>query len=122
MKHVSCAFSEEIVLVKTTCVLLAGLGSLELLNDKECYPIRGQVTRVRAPWIKKVFIFDGSNYVIPNKHTVVVGGTQQHGNFSEIVDDQDTKSIFDKVSGYLPSLLDAEVEYHWVRHSPYLLL
>lgn len=33
-----------------------GLGSANLFQDKELYPIRGQILRVKAPWINQIFL------------------------------------------------------------------
>lgn len=46
----------------------AGLGSKEFVeHDTEMKPIRGQVIRVKAPWIKDVLLDDSDhgNYIIP---------------------------------------------------------
>jgi len=29
----------------------SGLGAQQLLPDPHCYPIRGQIMRVKAPWV-----------------------------------------------------------------------
>lgn len=44
-----------------------GLGCREALNDAEMYSIRGQVSRIRAPWMNHVILdeSDDGNYVIP---------------------------------------------------------
>lgn len=44
-----------------------GLGSLELVNDKNMHPIRGQVVRVKAPWLFNMFLDESNdgNYIIP---------------------------------------------------------
>lgn len=47
-----------------------GLGSKDLLPDPHCYPIRGQIMRVKAPWVNQsVFAEfpDHSMYIIPNR-------------------------------------------------------
>jgi hypothetical protein len=41
-----------------------------------CYPIRGQVLRIKAPLMKNIWFY-GTSYVIPNIDTVVIGGTSQ---------------------------------------------
>lgn len=41
---------------------------------------RGQVIRVKAPWIKHYMNNNGQFYIIPNFETVVLGGTTQRGN------------------------------------------
>lgn len=41
-----------------------GLGAQELIKDTEMKPIRGQVMRVKAPWLYHVVQSD-DNYIIP---------------------------------------------------------
>lgn len=44
----------------------AGLGAKQLVNDPDLRPVRGQVIRVRAPWITDVFVDQTNhNYIIP---------------------------------------------------------
>jgi hypothetical protein len=43
----------------------SGLGAYHLSKDDSMYPIRGQIVRVQAPWVKNVWFF-GSSYIIPN--------------------------------------------------------
>lgn len=43
-----------------------GLRGATLFGDDSCYPIRGQVLRARAPWIKHHYVVDERFYVIPN--------------------------------------------------------
>lgn len=92
----------------------AGLGSLNLVDDATCYPIRGQVMRMKAPWVKHVYMFDEPYYVIPNVDTVVVGGTAQRGDFNQTVSDGDAKDIHSAVTSFLPSLKAAPIAYQWV--------
>lgn len=44
----------------------SGLGSRELTTDKDVHSIRGQVARVKSPWIFETFLDDSDdgNYVI----------------------------------------------------------
>lgn len=45
-----------------------GLGAAALVVDeRDLYPVRGQVTRVKAPWLYQVVLDDNDdgNYVIP---------------------------------------------------------
>ena len=88
----------------------SGLGAYELMGDNSMYPIRGQVLRIKAPWIKNVWMF-GSNYLIPNIDSIVVGGTQQKGDWNTIPSLEDTESILNNVCSLFPSLRDAQIVY-----------
>jgi glycine/D-amino acid oxidase-like deaminating enzyme len=48
----------------------SGLGAQQLLPDRNSYPIRGQIMRVKAPWVNQcVFAHfpDETAYIIPNR-------------------------------------------------------
>lgn len=44
-----------------------GLGARDLVGDREMQPIRGQIVRVRAPWLREIVMDDShdGNYLIP---------------------------------------------------------
>ena len=42
-----------------------GLGSLKICQDHALTPIRGQVIKVKAPWIKMAVYADNDTYIIP---------------------------------------------------------
>ena len=47
-------------------VVCCGIGSRQLLSDKELTPVRGQVMRVTAPGLKHFIIDDDKDaYIIP---------------------------------------------------------
>ncbi|XP_033126987.1 D-aspartate oxidase-like [Anneissia japonica] len=104
-----------------------GLGARELGNDPSVYPIRGQVIRVKAPWVKH-FIIDidvediskdnYTLYIIPCVDTVVVGGTLQKNNWNLEVDAVNRKDIWTNCSRMLPSITMAEVDHEWVGLRP----
>lgn len=85
-----------------------GLGAFGTDSDSEMFPIRGQVLRVHAPWIKSSCSF-GDSYVIPNIDSVVVGGTAQKGNWSTAVSEEDSQLIIAGVCEVFPSLRGAKV-------------
>ena len=100
------------------CVInCSGLGSAALVADKDMYPIRGQVLRVKAPWLKAVWFF-GTSYVIPNVDTVVLGGTAQKDDWSTTASLEDTKTILDNACKVLPSIRRAPIESIWVGLRP----
>jgi len=64
----------------------SGIGARKLVGDNLVSPLRGQVMRVSAPWLRKVVLDDrdDGNYVIPNLKSVVVGGTHQDGDWDRV--------------------------------------
>ncbi|XP_053694070.1 D-aspartate oxidase-like [Sabethes cyaneus] len=97
-----------------------GLGSLEMMSDKEVLPIRGQVARVCAPWVFEIILDDSDdgNYVIPNTETVILGGTHQMNDFNRNISKDDSKFIFDGCERMLPSLRNATKVREWVGLRP----
>jgi glycine/D-amino acid oxidase-like deaminating enzyme len=84
-----------------------GLGSFELLDDKEMFPILGQVIRVKAPWITNNWNL-GKYYIIPNRDCVILGGSVEVNNWNVNSSAEVTKDIMDKLIFFMPSLKDAE--------------
>ena len=54
---------------------------------------RGQVVRVKAPWIKHYYNNNGQFYIIPNLETVVLGGTTQKGNWDTSINEQASMTL-----------------------------
>lgn len=98
--------------------LFAGLGARELASDEDVVPVRGQVRRVRAPWVKHAMFLDGTYYILPNVDSLVVGGTTQRGDERTEVDWADHTRIWDNILHMCPSLANAETVTDWVRYSP----
>lgn len=86
----------------------SGLGSYQLVGDQLSYPIRGQVYRISAPYIKQFLLYQDS-YVIPNHSSLVVGGTKQKGNWSTSLNVKDSREIWDKAVRVLPALKSAKI-------------
>lgn len=97
----------------------SGLGSKTLVGDTEVYPVRGQVLKVKAPWLQH-FIRDGDGktYIYPGIHGVTIGGTRQEGDWRLQVDEGDTKGILERCSRLEPSLSKAKVLSEWVGLRP----
>jgi glycine/D-amino acid oxidase-like deaminating enzyme len=98
-----------------------GLRSKDLMSDPYCYPIRGQITKVRAPWVTQcVFAaFPGETaYIIPNREWVVLGGTGQIGNWDTNLSLSDADQILERCSQLLPALQQAEVVDQWTGLRP----
>jgi glycine/D-amino acid oxidase-like deaminating enzyme len=94
-----------------------GLGSSTLLEDADVYPIRGQVIRVKAPWISHA-VFADPFYIIPNRDYVVLGGTAQYDDWNLNVSLEDRERILFHCCQIFPSLAGAEVVGDWVGLRP----
>uniref|UniRef100_K1QI60 D-aspartate oxidase n=1 Tax=Magallana gigas TaxID=29159 RepID=K1QI60_MAGGI len=96
-----------------------GLGSRKLFDDKELVPIRGHTIRVKAPWIKTLFIADSDTYIYPGQDNVVLGGTRQRGEEKLDKDQRYYDDIMARCCRLVPSLKHAEVEKTWVGLRPW---
>ncbi|KAA0710838.1 D-aspartate oxidase [Triplophysa tibetana] len=97
----------------------SGLGSRLLAKDEEVYPIRGQILKVDAPWLKN-FIRDGDGktYIYPGMGYVTLGGTRQADDWRLEVDEEDGDGIMERCSQLEPSLRKAQVIGRWVGLRP----
>lgn len=97
----------------------SGLGSKTLVNDNKMYPVRGQVLKMEAPWLKH-FIRDGDGktYIFPGIHSTTVGGTRQEEDWRLQVDIGDREGILTRVMRLEPSLCKAKILNEWVGLRP----
>jgi len=96
-----------------------GIGARLLAEDDLVRPIRGQVMRVHAPWIKYcVFADDPFGYVLVNCETVVLGGTKYEGDWNLDVSEEDKEMIFRNTRELAPSLKEAKWIKDWVGLRP----
>nr|BAN78701.1 D-amino acid oxidase [Dugesia ryukyuensis] len=87
----------------------SGLGSRSLCNDMDIYPVRGQIIRIHAPWIKYSFN-KAEHYIIPQSDGVVVlGGTTQENNWNTLPDENDTKNILNGCKTILNGLEECNI-------------
>ncbi|XP_074043445.1 D-aspartate oxidase-like isoform X2 [Macrotis lagotis] len=86
----------------------SGLGSRELLGDLQLFPVRGQVLKVQAPWVKH-FIRDeeGLTYIYPGTFDVTLGGTRQKDDWNLSPDPQNSREILARCQTLEPSLQGA---------------
>ncbi|XP_026727635.1 D-amino-acid oxidase [Trichoplusia ni] len=95
-----------------------GIQARFIVPDEKVRPYRGQIVKVKAPWVLHTIIDeDGSNYIIPNAATVVLGGTYQN-DFNRQIDPKDTDFILNGCQRILPGLKDAEIVNVWVGLRP----
>ncbi|XP_059469033.1 D-aspartate oxidase [Neocloeon triangulifer] len=96
-----------------------GLGAKYLCNDSKLTPIRGQVIKVRAPWVKASYMSDFDTYIIPNRNTITLGGCRNYGSYDLNVCPFTKADIMQRCSAVLPSLAKAEFVRDWVGLRPH---
>lgn len=97
-----------------------GIGAKKLCNDVKVVPIRGQIIKVHAPWIKTAFYADYDTYILPGFNgTVTLGGTRQYESYNMEIDQYDSLSIRKRCESLLPSLANATVVREAVGLRPY---
>ncbi|XP_026731612.1 D-aspartate oxidase [Trichoplusia ni] len=88
----------------------AGLGAKYLCNDHDLVPIRGQVLKVKAPWVKTAFYGDYDTYIIPGLNGIVtLGGTRQYDSYNLNYCKYDGAAILERCCEILPDLKNSEV-------------
>ncbi|XP_050680120.1 D-aspartate oxidase isoform X1 [Leptidea sinapis] len=87
-----------------------GLGAKYLCNDHDLVPIRGQIFKVKAPWLKTAFYGDYDTYIIPGHDGVAtLGGVRQYNSYNRDVCKYDAAAIMERCVQLLPALKNAEV-------------
>ncbi|CAD7011729.1 unnamed protein product [Ceratitis capitata] len=97
-----------------------GLGSRECVQDVGMFPVRGQVTRIKANWLYCALLdeSDVGNYIIPNCESVVLGGTHQENDNNTQVCPNDKKFIINGCRKIVPGLEHAQHLFDWVGLRP----
>lgn len=97
-----------------------GMGAKYICNDHDLVPLRGQVIKARAPWLKTAFYGDYDTYIIPGMDGVAtLGGVRQYDSYNMDVCKYDAAAIFERCCQLLPSLKKAEIVSHKVGLRPH---
>ncbi len=97
----------------------AGLGSRLLAGDTGVRPVRGQVVLVDGVDIDQWWLdAAGPTYVVPRRDTVVVGGTDEHDDWSRTPSPETAASILRRATRLVPALGGARVVSHRVGLRP----
>lgn len=87
-----------------------GLGARKLCNDRRLVSIRGQVLKVKAPWIKTFFYGELDTYIIPGFHgTVTLGGSRGFDSENMKLCPYESAAIRERCETLVPSVKDAEL-------------
>ncbi|MGZ4448760.1 MAG: FAD-dependent oxidoreductase [Nocardioides sp.] len=97
----------------------SGLGARLLGADRTVVPVRGQVVYVEQCGVDRWWLDgDGPTYVVPRSHDVVVGGTDEEGEWSRTPSPESATAILQRAARLVPALRDARVLRHKVGLRP----
>jgi D-amino-acid oxidase len=98
-----------------------GCGAHDMVPDPDVYPVRGQAVVVTNPGLTEFFVGIGEHdltYVFPHRDRVVLGGTEDEGDWSRVPDAQTAELILRRCTAAVPALSRAEVIEHRVGLRP----
>jgi D-amino-acid oxidase len=100
-----------------------GCGARDLVPDPDVVPVRGQVVVAANPGITEFFVGtsgepDDLTYLFPHGDVVVLGGTEQRGNWSLEADPGTAARIIAACAAIEPALREAAVLEHRVGLRP----
>ena len=97
----------------------SGIGSRLLASDPSVIPVRGQVVVVEQVGLDHWWLeSSGPLYVVPRTHDIVLGGTDEEGDWSRTPSPDTAARIISRASAVVPSLASARVLRHKVGLRP----
>lgn len=97
----------------------SGLGARLLGADRTVVPVRGQVLYVEQLGLDRWWLDSaGPTYVVPREHDIVIGGTDEEGDWSRTPSPETARLILDRAARLVPALRDAKVLRHKVGLRP----
>jgi D-amino-acid oxidase len=99
-----------------------GLGARRMADDSSMVPVRGQVVYVDQVGLDRWWLDAGAEggpvYVVPRSHDIVVGGTDDEGEWDRRPDPDVAKRILERATDLVPELGRARVRAHRVGLRP----
>ncbi len=97
----------------------SGLGARLMAEDGSVQPVRGQVVYVEQVGLDRWWLDDGGpTYVVPRSKDIVVGGTDEEGDWSRTPDADTAHRILERAAVLVPELARAKVLRHKVGLRP----
>jgi D-amino-acid oxidase len=102
----------------------AGLGSRLLAGDTSTRPVRGQVVVVEQVGLEEWWLAENGagrdvpTYVVPRTHDIVLGGTDEDGDWSRTPSAQVAEDILRRAAELVPAVASARVLRHRVGLRP----
>ncbi|MDP3890095.1 FAD-dependent oxidoreductase [Nocardioides sp.] len=97
----------------------AGLGARLLAGDQSVVPVRGQVVCVEQVGLERWWLeSEGPTYVVPRSNDIVVGGTDEEGDWSRTPSPETAARILERATALVPELEGARILRHKVGLRP----
>ena len=104
---------EEISADNRLIINCSGLGAGKIFNDKEVFPIRGQLVKTTNPGLRDCINEEEGplavSYIVPHPTYCILGGTADDNNWDLEVDPKASEEILRKCTVLEPRLNEAEV-------------
>ncbi|XP_046364609.1 D-aspartate oxidase-like [Haliotis rufescens] len=97
----------------------AGLGAKALTGDEKLQPMRGQIMRVAAPWVKHYLHCSDSVHFLPNVENTAIGGIKSVGDSDTSVRLDTSEHIWESITKLWPPLKKAKILWEWTGLRPY---
>ncbi|EGT49150.1 CBN-DDO-2 protein [Caenorhabditis brenneri] len=82
-------------------------------DDDTCYPIRGVILEVDAPWHKHFNYRDFTTFTIPKENSVVIGSTKQDNRWDLEITDEDRNDILSRYIKLHPGMREPKILKEW---------
>ena len=99
-----------------TVVNASGLGARLFADDGSVVPVRGQVVTVEQVGLDRWWLDEGdegtrrpATYVVPRSHDIVLGGTEDEGEWDRVPDPRASERILARAVELVPELRGARV-------------
>jgi D-amino-acid oxidase len=97
----------------------AGLGARRLAGETDVHPVRGQVVHLTGVPLERWWLdAAGPTYVVPRGEVVVVGGTDEDGEWSRTPSPAAAAAMLARATALVPELAGGEVRAHRVGLRP----
>lgn len=97
----------------------AGIGSRLFAADLTVVPVRGQVVHVEQVGLDRWWRDPGGpTYVIPRERDIVVGGTNEEGEWSRTPSPETARLVLERAAALVPAIREARVLRHRVGLRP----
>jgi len=97
----------------------SGMGARLIAGDCSVLPVRGQVVYVEQVGLDRWWLDEsGPTYVVPRAHDIVVGGSDDEGEWDIQPDPERAARILERASALVPELAGARVLRHSVGLRP----